>query len=115
MNQEQLDCFWATIRVLDGVGLLRHVMLIGSWVEYLYEDLFESGFSHSISTKDIDFLYPNIHKPKKKINLVKAFIDEVFIDDVDPVDGISRIYKENLIEIEFIAQVKGSGLERSHD
>jgi hypothetical protein len=73
MNQEQLDCFWATIRVLDGVGLLRHVMLIGSWVEYLYEDLFESGFSHSISTKDIVFLYSNIHKPKKKINLKSLY------------------------------------------
>ena len=64
--------FWETIKVLSKNEVLKHVVLIGSWAEYIYE---ESGllknFEANLKTKDIDFLIRNINKPRKKINIIE--------------------------------------------
>ena len=33
MRKEQEEAFWQTIKAFDEIGLLRHVMIIGSWAE----------------------------------------------------------------------------------
>ena len=38
---ERDEAFWKLVGVLDQVGVLRHVMIIGTWAEWLYTDYFE--------------------------------------------------------------------------
>ena len=36
MTKEQENAFWQTIKVFKDIGLLQHVMVIGSWAEYAF-------------------------------------------------------------------------------
>jgi len=62
--------FWETIKILDNNKVLEHVVLIGSWAEYIYEKSgFLRNFEANLKTRDIDFLIRNINKPREGIKL----------------------------------------------
>ena len=60
MRKEQEAAFW----LIKEIGLLQHVMIIGSWAEYLFPSLFETDFMPNLKTRDVDFFYRNINIPK---------------------------------------------------
>lgn len=109
MRKEQEEAFWQTIRAFKEIGLLPHVMIIGSWAEYLFPPLFETDFMPNLKTRDVDFFYRNINIPKEKINVVQKLKEIGYI--YDEVDGISRFYKGDLLELEFLTRVLGAGTE----
>ena len=109
MTKEQENAFWQTIKVFNEIGLLQHVMVIGSWAEYLYPSLFETDFVPNLKTRDVDFFYRNINIPKEKIPLIEKLKEIGYV--YDEVDGISRFYKEDLLELEFLTRVLGAGVE----
>lgn len=109
MRKEQEEAFWQTIKAFDEIGLLRHVMIIGSWAEYLFPPLFKTDFMPNLKTRDVDFFYRNINIPKEKINVVQKLKNIGYI--YDEVDGISRFYKEDLLELEFLTRVLGAGTD----
>ena len=53
MRKEQEEAFWLTIKAFKEIGLLQHVMIIGSWAEYLYPPLFETDFMPNLKTRDV--------------------------------------------------------------
>ena len=57
----QADELVRFLRVMDEAGCLKHVVLIGSWAEYVWwhADLTE-GFRPNIRTLDIDLLVRNM-------------------------------------------------------
>ena len=114
MNREQEQAFWETIKVLHELDILPHIMLIGSWAEYLYPLLFESEFEPNIRTRDIDFFYRNLKLPDKPIRFVEAMKQNGFLYDVDRISEIAKFYKEDLLEIEFLTKVIGSGAQSSY-
>ena len=107
MRKEQEEAFWQTIKTFDEIGLLRHVMIIGSWAEYFFPPLFKTDFMPNLRTRDVDFFYRNINIPKEKINVVQKLKSIGYV--YDEVDGISRFYKEDLLELEFLTRVLGAG------
>lgn len=109
MNKEQEQAFWDTIKVLHDIEILSHVMLIGSWAEYLYPSLFDSDFEPNIRTRDIDFFYRNLKLPNKPVRFVEAMKRSGFVYDVDTYSEVAKFYKEDLLEIEFLTKVIGSG------
>ncbi len=109
MRKEQEEAFWLTIKAFKEIGLLKHVMVIGSWAEYFFPQLFETDFIPNLKTRDVDFFYRNINIPKEKINIVQKLKDIGYV--YDEVDGISRFYKENLLELEFLTRVLGAGTD----
>ena len=54
------------LKLLDEAGALDHVVLIGSWAEYLYEraDALEE-FESNTRTLDMDFPVRNLRRPKR--------------------------------------------------
>ena len=53
-QEHELESF---LRVLDEAGCLEHVILIGSWAEFMYAQAeILRGFSPNIRTRDVDFL-----------------------------------------------------------
>lgn len=114
MNREQEQAFWDTIKVLHDLDVLPHIMLIGSWAEYLFSGLFETEFDPNIRTRDIDFFYRNLNMPNKSIQFVEAMKKNGFHYDVDMVSEVARFYKEDLLEVEFLTKVVGSGTQTSY-
>jgi ABC-type branched-subunit amino acid transport system ATPase component len=61
---------WQTIALFHDVGVLEHIVVVGSWAEYLYEESgVIPGFRSSFRTQDFDVLLRNIRLPKKHFNL----------------------------------------------
>ena len=114
MNKDQEQAFWDTIRVLHEQDVLSHVMLIGSWAEYLYPLLFDTAFEPNIRTRDIDFFYRNLKLPDKPIRFVEAMKRNGFVYDIDSISEVAKFYKEDLLEIEFLTKVIGSGAQSSY-
>ena len=114
MNKEQEQAFWDTIKVLHDLDILPHIMLIGSWAEYLFSGMFETEFDPNIRTRDIDFFYRNLNMPNKPIQFVEAMKKNGFVYDVDMVSEVARFYKEDLLEVEFLTKVAGSGTQTSY-
>lgn len=109
MDSRQLDAFWLTIKILDQTSVLPHVMVIGSWAEFLYTYYFGSSYSPNIRTRDVDFLYPNIRRPSNPIHLESAMIDAGFTIARDTQTEVVKMFKEDLLEVEFITRQIGSG------
>ena len=108
MVSEQQAAFWDAIDVFDREGLLPYVMLIGSWAEYIYQFHFKSGFRPNLRTRDIDFLYVNLNRPKNNITLLNGLKEKGFIYKED-ISGVGKFVKEDLLELEFITRVLGKG------
>lgn len=109
MNNEQEQLFWDTIKNLNNIGALEHIMLIGSWAEYIYEKKINAFEAH-IKTKDVDFLIKDIHTIKSKnvdINIPAALQKIGFSIDVSGW-GVTRFHKEGLLEVEFLQREIGS-------
>lgn len=109
MIKEQETAFWQTIKAFKEIGLLPHIMIIGSWAEYLYPPLFKTDFVPNLKTRDVDFFYRNINIPKEKIDVINKLKQIGYV--YDEVDGVSRFYKEDLLELEFLTRVLGAGTE----
>lgn len=109
MRKEQENVFWKTIKAFNELGILQNIMIIGSWAEYLYPQLFETDFVPNLKTRDVDFFYRNINIPKEKVPIVQKLKDIGYV--YDEVDGISRFYNEDLLELEFLTRVLGAGTE----
>lgn len=100
------DSFIETLGILNDLGLLDHVILIGSWAEYLYERCnVIDGFISTTKTLDIDFLVRNIRKPREKIALVDAFKDKGYELSFRHT-GVVTLIKDGF-EVEFLAKQVG--------
>ncbi|MBQ1590504.1 MAG: hypothetical protein II077_00480, partial [Treponema sp.] len=85
MTEAQEEVFWTTIKAFNELGILSNIMIIGSWAEYLYTDLFKTDFYPNLRTRDVDFFYRNINVPKEKVPLVKKLKELGYA--YDEVDG----------------------------
>lgn len=102
--------FWDTVKVLYKNQVLEHIVLIGSWVEYIYEvSGYLKNFEANLKTKDIDFLIKNINKPRERINIVEIMENEGYETDIDYISGIYKFYKGKDLEIEFLVREIGKG------
>ncbi|MBQ2204951.1 MAG: hypothetical protein II411_03565, partial [Lachnospiraceae bacterium] len=76
--------FLKFIKLLDNNGCLSHVILVGSWAEFLYDKAnLLPEFVSNLRTLDVDFMVKNIHKPKEKIDIVKLARDDGFLVEKD--------------------------------
>ena len=105
----QRETFHDVLAVLQQIGLLPHLMLIGSWAEYAYERNYFSNFEANLQTRDVDFLLKNLHLPKNMLNLKSALEAQDFIAVTDPLTEITKFFKGGTLELEFLARELGSG------
>lgn len=109
MNIYQEKAFWETIDILHKAGVLPYTMLIGSWAEFIYIFYFDSEYCPHIRTRDVDFLYPNIRKPYSSIDLECIMRKAGYVVRRDYMTQVVKLFKEDLLEIEFLTQAKSSG------
>ena len=112
MEGMNYQAFWKYIKLLHDNNLLEHVIVIGSWCEYIYA---QSGilpdYSTMLRTLDIDFLIKNMRKPSEKVNLSTIAQQNGYTVDYDVMNETTKIYTPDLMEIEFLIEQKGAGIE----
>ena len=112
MEGMNYQAFWKFIKLLHDNNLLEHVIVIGSWCEYIYA---QSGilpdYSTVLRTLDIDFLIKNMRKPSEKVNLSTIAQQNGYTVDYDVMNETTKIYTPDLMEIEFLIEQKGAGIE----
>jgi len=97
MVTEQEKEFWNIIEIFENEGLLPYVMLIGSWVEYLYQNHIDSGFIANLRTTDVDFLYINLLRPTdKKFDIINALENKGFLCTQNRSSGVAKFIKEDV-------------------
>ena len=112
---EQSCVFWDTIRILQEAGALEHLIIIGSWAEYIYEqEGVLDGFVSAIKTRDVDFLIPNLRKPRVKVDMISLLETNGFLVRQSAVTLQHRFFKPEL-EVEFLAREIGAGQADPYD
>lgn len=112
MGDNQYEEFWNFISLLKNNDLLKYVVVIGSWAEYLYaQSGVLPGFQSKLRTLDIDFLIKNMRRPATSKSISTIAKDEGYTIDNDVLTGTTKIYTPGLMEIEFIIGQKGKGEE----
>jgi len=109
---EQEKEFLKVIELLSDHGCLKHVVLIGSWAEFLYQHagIIPKGTT-VLRTLDIDFLVKNLREPKPPVNLETLARREGFVVDNHPILGTTKIRLASRLEIEFLVVQKSAGKE----
>lgn len=110
MKSSQYEGFWKFIKLLDDNDLLEHIILIGSWAEYLYaQSCILPGFKANLRTLDIDFLIKNMRRPIMPVSVATLAKKSGYTVDYDIMLGTTKIYSPDLLEIEFLISQHGSG------
>lgn len=110
MNNKQEVEFLRFTKLLSDNECLEHVILIGSWAEYIYKEAgLLKDYEPNIVTRDIDFLVKNMHKPKIPKNITTLAKEAGYTTDQDYLNGTTKIYSCFGLEMEFLINQQGRG------
>ena len=111
---EQVQAFKRVLDLVNDAGCMPHVMLVGSWAEFLYrESGFLPGFEANIRTMDVDFLVRNLRRPSPPARLAACAREQGFLVESDSLNGTTRIFDTSGLEVEFLINKVGAGLENT--
>ncbi|MCX5695253.1 MAG: GSU2403 family nucleotidyltransferase fold protein [Candidatus Omnitrophica bacterium] len=114
MENSQYKLCTEVLKRLDGSGILKHLVLIGSWCVPFYKEYFSDvEYSTSITTRDLDFFVPLPLVTKNKIDIEKLLDGLGFVIDFKGSDGYIKLYHPELI-LEFLVTEKGVGLNKPY-
>lgn len=109
---EQQSAFVRVLDLLEDAGCIGHVILVGSWAEFVYREagLLE-GFAPNIRTLDVDFLIRNLRKPCPPANLSVVARKRGYLVESDILNGTTRLFDKTGLEVEFLIGKVGAGIE----
>ena len=112
-NDAPIDLCLEVLRRLEKAGVLRGLVLIGSWCAYFYPDYFGGETTLTpLRTRDIDFLIPTPPKFKGEIRVGELLEDLGFVPDRFG-EGHVRLSHPELI-IDFLVAEKGRGTDKPY-
>lgn len=99
------------LKVLDSNNILPHVILAGSWAEYVYaQSGLLPGYVVRLRTLDIDFLVKNLRKPTDPISIPSVMREKGYTIMHDTLMGTTKIVSPGGLDVEFLIPQKGSGV-----
>jgi len=102
------------LRRFQKAGILKYIVLVGSWSIYFYKYYFKSkSYSTYIRTRDIDFLVPTPFKFKKKLDVFKLIEDLGFLEGHKGLQGYIKLEHPDLT-IEFLVPERGRGSDKAY-
>lgn len=91
------------LHVLDEVGCLRHVLLVGSWAEYLYEAAgVLDGYRCAIRTLDIDVLVRNRRLPSPPASVTSVARRHGYLVSQDVLTNTIKLRHPSGLEVELL-------------
>ena len=82
MEKSQYELCLEVLRRLDRIGVLKHVVLVGSWCTLLYRDYFASqAYAPALKTRDIDLLGQMDNTVEQVVSVIRAICQEPAPED----------------------------------
>ena len=113
MERKQADLLFKIMKLLEKEGVLKHLVIAGSWCLYFYKFYYNKKQPIvSLRTRDVDFLLPDPKSIKKKVNLPELLKDLGFVIDYRGNQGYIRLVRPSVF-IEFLVPEKGRGFDKA--
>lgn len=112
MENSQYKLFIEVLRRINKVGVLKNIVLIGSWCIPLYKKYFLGAkYVTSITTRDVDLLVPLPLNIKVKVDIENLLKDLGFILNFKGSEGYIKLEHPDL-SLEFLVPERGAGLNK---
>lgn len=107
-KEKQFEIFLELLRRFQAAGVLRSVMLIGSWCLYFYRECLQKTESlPAVRTLDVDFLIPAFKELSSEIN-TPDILKEIGFVPTRSMNGIT-VYDHPELRVEFLVPELGRG------
>lgn len=115
MQTEQQKAFDKILSLIEDAGCAEHLILVGSWVEFAYENAgYIEGFCSNLRTRDVDFLVRNLRRPSPAASLSALAREQGYLIESDRLNGTTKIFDSKTgLEVEFLIGKVGAGREPS--
>ncbi len=114
MEKAQKDLCIEILHRLDKTGILKHIILVGSWCTFFYKDFFAGRkYMVSLTTRDIDLLIPEPRYIHAKVNIAELLKDLGFVIGFTGSEGYIRLEHPELI-IEFLVPERGRATNKPY-
>lgn len=112
MGNNQYKLFIEVLRRINKAGVLKNIVLIGSWCIPLYKEYFSgTRYITSITTRDVDLLVPLPLNIKFKVDIENLLKDLGFILGFRGPQGYIKLEHPDL-SLEFLVPERGAGLNK---
>ena len=109
MEKRQYELCVEVLRRLEKAGVLKDLILVGSWCMLFYKDYFKTiKYAAPIRTRDVDFMVPGHIKIKTKVDMFELLKDLGFVVGFQGREGYIKLEHPELA-IEFLVPEKGRG------
>lgn len=114
MEKSQYDLCIEVLRRLDKAGILKDIVLVGSWCTLFYKNFFNGKkYMTSLTTRDMDLLIPQPGNIKVKADIAEMLKDLGFVVGFTGSQGYIRLEHPQLI-IEFLVPERGKGSDKPY-
>ena len=115
MEKKQYNLCIKVLKKLHKAGVLKDIILIGSWALVFYKGYFSNvTYRPAIRTRDIDLLIPNPLKINKKVDIPELFKNDGFVLGFRGIQGYIALEHPDLI-IEFLVPEFGRGITKPYN
>lgn len=114
-EKEQLEILLQVLRQFYSAGVLKDIMLIGSWCLYFYRHEFgDPKTIPAVRTLDADFLIPSQRKLKAELDVPATLRELGFAPTFNRSNGLV-VYDHPRLRVEFLIPEIGKGFEKPQD
>ncbi|MHC5183350.1 MAG: GSU2403 family nucleotidyltransferase fold protein [Planctomycetota bacterium] len=114
MEKSQYELCLEVLRRLDRAGVLKNIVLVGSWCTLFYKDYFaDVGYLAALRTRDMDLLIPRPAVLRTKTDVAELLMDLGFVVGFTGSQGYIRLEHPELI-VEFLVPEKGRGTDKPY-
>ena len=114
MEKTQYDLCVEVLARLDRAGVLKNIVLVGSWCTLFYKEYFgKTKYKVSLKTRDIDLLIPQPTTIKAKTDVAELLKDLGFVIGFTGSKGYIRLEHPQLI-VEFLVPERGRGSDKPY-
>jgi hypothetical protein len=114
VEKSQYDLCIEVLRRLDKAGILKDLVLVGSWCTLFYKDFFGGKkYMTSLTTRDMDLLIPVPRAIKVKADVAELLKDLGFIVGFTGSQGYIRLEHPQLI-VEFLVPERGRSSDKPY-
>ena len=114
MEKSQYDLCVEVLHRLDNAGVLKDIVLVGSWCTLFYKEFFSGKkYMPSLTTRDMDLLIPHPRAIKAKADVAELLKDLGFVVGFTGSQGYIRLEHPQLI-VEFLVPERGRGSNKPY-
>jgi len=114
VEKSQYDLCIEVLRRLDKAGILKDIVLVGSWCTLFYKKFFgRKKYMTSLTTRDMDLLIPQPRAIKAKTDVAELLKDLGFVVGFTGSQGYIRLEHPQLI-VEFLVPERGRGSDKPY-